>query len=339
MLFFYIFGFVCLSNAIPLASMDKVRNVSVGTGKSDLLTSLMSNPKQLVEEMQNLNPEKLQNVITLLRELKASSIAEKKEFVDDLSAKNTALDAANGRVIQKEKAVSDANDDVTAAQGALTAAEQAASVAETELTSERAVQAAKQSEKDASQTAHDKEVPSLNEEQRILTEVIESLSGLPDAHVTVLHQADLTLEQGKLITTLATLPKAYVVSFDVKANSYVNSWQSVVHFSADGENAATYGSRNPAVWFNHVSKTLHICSAINGNLNTCYNSAAIAEGEWTHIQIAQTDSGAYTIELNGEEVQAWQNNDAREFTDVRVYAADPWYTALDGVISNFQVTL
>jgi len=158
--------------------------------------------------------------------------------------------------------------------------------------------------------------------------------------LTVLLQKDeLSLQKGSLITNLPKLPKAFVISFDVKANSYANTWQSVVHFTADNTNIATYGSRNPGVWFNHLSKKLHICSGINGNRNTCYNSGPINVGQWTTVQVSQTGSGAYSIELNGQKVKTWQNNDAREYTDVKVYAADPWYQPLNGAIRNFQITL
>merc|ERR1719222_413707 len=132
--------------------------------------------------MQNLDPVALQRVITLLEDLKASSEAEETQLIDDLSAKNTALDQANARVVQKENdlddandAVDDANAAVTAAQGVLTTTQQAATAAGTALTNEREDQAGKQAEKDASQTAHDNQIPPLNEEQRVLTEVISML--------------------------------------------------------------------------------------------------------------------------------------------------------------------
>jgi len=70
---------------------------------------------------------------------------------------------------------------VTGAQGVLTTSQQAATAAGTALTNERENQAGKQAEKDASQTAHDNQIPSLNEEQRVLTEVIEMLRGISDA--------------------------------------------------------------------------------------------------------------------------------------------------------------
>merc|ERR1719273_1011147 len=129
--------------------------------------------------MQNLDPAALQRVITLLEDLKASSEAEETQLIEDLSAKKTALDQANARVVQKENDLDDANDDVddanaavTAAHGVLTTAQQAAIAAGTALTNERSHQASKQAEKDASQTSHDNQIPTLNEEQRVLTEVI-----------------------------------------------------------------------------------------------------------------------------------------------------------------------
>jgi len=322
MLFFCIFALMCLSNAVSLAP------------ELDSLSLIMSNPEQLIQDMQNLSPEKLQKVITMLRELKESSIAEETDFVDDLNTKVAALDEANGRVIQKEKDLKAANDAVTAAGNALTAAQTVATVANTALTAERAVQETSQSEKDASQGLHDKHVPSLDNEQQVLTEVIAALSGLPDAGVS-LQKDELALQKNHLITTLPKLTKGFVVSFDVQANRYVNEWQNIVHFSpADSD-----GSRQPAVWFNHLSGSLHICSAINDNSNNCYNSPAIATGIWTTVRISQTAEGAYSIALNGEEVFVVQNNNAQEYSDVKVYASNPWYVPLDGSIRDFHLTL
>jgi len=184
--------------------------------------------------------------------------------------------------------------------------------------------------------ARDRQKPILDNEQAILTRVINTLEGLHHySSDEYLLEDETSLEKGLLVATLPTLSKGFVVSFDVKANKYINEWQSIVHFSPDDTN----GSRQPAIWFNHLSGSLHICSGINGNSNTCYNSAVIARGQWTTVQITQTALGAYSIALNGEEVQTWQNNDAKDYSDVKVYAADPWYTALDGSIRNLKVTL
>jgi len=197
MIFFYLFAFIYASNAIHPVSKDDIMNPdNIVTGNStgakelpsNLLASIKSNPQLFVESMQNLDPAALQRVITLLEDLKTSSEAEETQLIDDLSAKNTALDQANARVVQKENdlddandAVDDANAAVTAAQGVLTTTQQAATAAGTALTNEREDQAGKQAEKDASQTAHDNQIPPLNEEQRVLTEVIAMLRGLPDA--------------------------------------------------------------------------------------------------------------------------------------------------------------
>merc|ERR1711868_338011 len=137
---------------------------------------------------------------------------------------------------------------------------------------------------------------------------------------------------------IPTWNNQFSVSFDVKATSFVNAWQSVIHFTTQ-ENHNHYGSRVPAIWARASttqSSSLHICSAINGNKNKCYNSAATSVGEWVSVNIAQDASGLYEIQINGESVFTEQNDDARTFNNVRVYAADGWYVPLDGVIRNFE---
>jgi len=156
---------------------------------------------------------------------------------------------------------------------------------------------------------------------------------------TFLQKDELSLQRNHLLATFPKLPKEFVISLDVKANSFINTWQSIVHFTAHYYfNCCDSGSRIPGIWFypsTSGSSKIHICAAINGNGNTCYTSGDIAIGKWTSIEVSQTASGAYSIELDGQEVQTWQNDDARDFTDVMVYGADPWSDQLDGSIRNF----
>lgn len=150
-------------------------------------------------------------------------------------------------------------------------------------------------------------------------------------------QGDTALESNVLLASVPKLGKEYYISFDVKPNSFVNEWQSVLHFTSDNTNIDSYGSRAPGIWFHHLTSTLHICSALNGGKNTCYNAAGFTIGKWTNVQIYQNqvDGGfKYQIKIDGDIVKSLDNNDAREFSNVQVYAADPWYTAADADIRN-----
>ena len=145
--------------------------------------------------------------------------------------------------------------------------------------------------------------------------------------------------KGNIYTTLPHLGKDYLVSFDVKATSFIGSWQSIVHFTTGG-NMKKYGSRTPAIFFNSKRK-LHITSAINGNKNYYWNDPVQRkENEWINIQISQhiTDGVyVYEIRINGNSVHSVKNNKPQDFNNVKVYISDPWYFKLNGFIHNLAI--
>merc|ERR1711862_656214 len=86
---------------------------------------------------------------------------------------------------------------------------------------------------------------------------------------------------------------------------------------------------------------LHICSAVNGNGNACYNSGFYQVGQWINIKVTQKlmYGGAYKywIEIDGAEVHTWDNSQPRDWTNVNVYLSDPWYAALNGQVKNVKI--
>jgi len=150
------------------------------------------------------------------------------------------------------------------------------------------------------------------------------------------------LTKGALIGTIPLFDRTYSVSLDIRADSFVNAWQSVIHFTINS-NIAAYGDRTPGIWFwaNGGSQSkLHICAPVNGNRNACYNSGYISVGQWINVKVSQQLMGGrykYWIELDGNEVHTWDNNNAQAFSNVKVYASDPWYNQLNGQIRNVEV--
>ncbi|XP_047137853.1 uncharacterized protein LOC100198704 isoform X2 [Hydra vulgaris] len=148
------------------------------------------------------------------------------------------------------------------------------------------------------------------------------------------------LVKGNLLAVIPKLDKEFIVSFDVKPNSFNVGWKSVIHFTI-GSDVSRYGDRVPGVWFHHSGNGgLHIAAPINGNINRYFDTAPIALKQWTNVEIRQRLEGnayIYTIKLNGEVVFTEKNNDARSFEDVKVYASDPWYPVQDGSIRDFYV--
>jgi len=156
-------------------------------------------------------------------------------------------------------------------------------------------------------------------------------------------QNDMALVRSTRISAIPRLEMEYTVSFEVRATSFANVWQSVLHFTANDANIAQYGDRNPAIWFwasTDGTSRLHICSGVSGVTNNCYNSRLFSEGEWISVQVSQTlqdDLYIYVIQLQGEAVLTLVNTQPEAFTDVTVYAADPWHAALNGEIRSIYV--
>ena len=137
--------------------------------------------------------------------------------------------------------------------------------------------------------------------------------------------------------------KEFSVSFELKTLAFYSdsSPASVIHFTI-GNNLLDYGDRNPGVWVSNDK--LFIFSSINSAIRR----AAIVPpinliiNEWTGIKLSQTlvDNATYqfNIFINGRITNTVVNDDARDFTNVLVYAADPWHPAHNGLIRNLNAT-
>ena len=139
---------------------------------------------------------------------------------------------------------------------------------------------------------------------------------------------------------------AYKVKFDFKPTRFESDWTNIIHLTTD-HNVGEYGERIPGVWFHDGSSAtatenkLHICSAVNGEGSFCVNSSPVPRGQWTTVEISQQKEGSsykYTIKINGATLKAITNKQPKEFSKVKVYGADPWYNAAQGVIRNLIVT-
>lgn len=166
------------SQSLSIQSLDTVvltANASVSTNvqkSSDFLTKIKTHPKEFVAEVQTLDPEALQTVTTLIEGLLQSSKDKEQELIDDLAVKLAQLNEANTNIVNAEESLNNANQAVAEAQAV-------ADAAATHLDNMKEIHVEKTNEKDNSQTNHDNEIPSLNDEQQVLTEILNLLNSLP----------------------------------------------------------------------------------------------------------------------------------------------------------------
>ena len=98
-----------------------------------------------------------------------------------------------------------------------------------------------------------------------------------------------------------------------------------------------YGERIPALWFTPTG--LHIASAINGIGNNWINTK-MDLNKWTKVEISQSLEGGSYIHrtlVDGKEIRSIKNTKPQDFTNVKVYAADPWFPTQEGFVKNINV--
>ena len=149
--------------------------------------------------------------------------------------------------------------------------------------------------------------------------------------------------RNRIIKQVRVLPRGWRVTLQVRPSGTVYGWSNVLHATI-GKNIARYGDRIPGIWFNSGSTRLHICSAVNGNKNYCYNSPSLHRYKFTKITIQQVQKRSYgnhyfyQIYINGKKVVDVLNRRAQIFRNVKCYAGDPWYHAAKANIKNFKLS-
>ena len=100
------------------------------------------------------------------------------------------------------------------------------------------------------------------------------------------------------------------------------------------------GVRNPAVFLDGGAKIAFFTS-MNESLSHGFIGNVLQQNHVYKIEIHQRyiSNGNYQffIKIDGEEYSAI-NSKAKQFYNVKVYAANPWYNASKGFISNFNFT-
>ena len=145
------------------------------------------------------------------------------------------------------------------------------------------------------------------------------------------------IEKGNLITTVNGVGKGWEISFDVKLLAKTETITNILH--------ATKGSNRvmlPGVFVLPDSTKLKICSNINGNSSSCFNTAPLVLNSFTNIKIRQfhynRQTYRYQIFLNTRRVYNIDNRRAINSGNVKVYVSNPWQNEAIGHISgvNFK---
>lgn len=135
------------------------------------------------------------------------------------------------------------------------------------------------------------------------------------------------------------LGREWRLSHAFKPTSYYNNrWGNSIHLSI-GNHSGKHGDRVPVIFFKpNITK---ICTSLNEDFNFYkFFSFTPPVGEWTTILISQeliNTSYMFKILINNKELYSVENNDPREFFNVKVYASNTWHQAQHGSIRNLKI--
>ena len=130
--------------------------------------------------------------------------------------------------------------------------------------------------------------------------------------------------------TIPVVKREYSLQIDFKPTKKLPGWTNLFRMASEPGNNVKVGNRIPAIFFRSNTFKLHVCSAINGNKNSCWNSDTLTEGKLYRLNIVQslqfTGTYRYSISLDGDEKYQTGNTKAQEFKKVKMYLADEYYT-------------
>ena len=138
------------------------------------------------------------------------------------------------------------------------------------------------------------------------------------------------------------LTRGWNISFEITPFGTLSGWSNIMHATTGG-NKDVYGDRRPGIWFHSETTRLHICSAVNGTKNYCFNSDPLPINKTSTIivqQIQAEDCGDqyyYEIYINGSKVVSVLNTKPKVFYNVKFYKGCPWYNRAKAIINNFKL--
>ena len=148
------------------------------------------------------------------------------------------------------------------------------------------------------------------------------------------------MKKSQLLTIVPRLGRQFKLSYEFKITKYGSSsysYYAAMHMST-GSNSGSYGSRMPYVVYYETQ--VRVYAAISGNENSYKSFPRSLKNEWTTIEVSQTKKDGvymYTVTIDGEEVHAEENKGAAVFSNMAVFASDPWNTVQPGVVRNISI--
>ena len=149
------------------------------------------------------------------------------------------------------------------------------------------------------------------------------------------------------------LGKTFTVKFQVKPKKFRTDKKmtSILHLTSTDKKGGfnNKGDCLPCLMFlgstSTEKKTLFICTAVPQG---CFSYPNVPRSKWTDIEITQRSVGSsgkykFEIKINGKVIGSSDESRpgapqfAREFTNVKVYASNPWMDNAEGQIQKLSI--
>eukprot|EP00463_Aulacantha_scolymantha_P000177 TRINITY_DN10_c0_g2_i1.p1 TRINITY_DN10_c0_g2~~TRINITY_DN10_c0_g2_i1.p1 ORF type:complete len:333 (+),score=50.88 TRINITY_DN10_c0_g2_i1:125-1123(+) len=270
----------------------------------------------LLSQLLSVNPKDVSHVIDLIRKL----IAQATQDIGNLDSQLASAKQDMDRKVAVDNAAQLAKDKAHAAVKRAQTAYEAARIAK-----ERSKVA-----RDLATIHHQEmtdrvkvEKPELEAQLKVLKQVLALLNPLVQGP---------KLSKGHVTRTVRNVYKTFDISFDVYLNRFnaASGWQNIFQMAYGGGNHHVI-----AAWVHSSYTYLHLYNGAGA-----YNFPSFPLKIWNHVQFKQVlVNGKYmnSIIINGKIARTVQNTKPREFQNVKVYTASPWYSVADGYVKNIRI--
>jgi hypothetical protein len=143
-----------------------------------------------------------------------------------------------------------------------------------------------------------------------------------------------------VIVPTLMMSQDYKLEFDITPSStgQAGAWRSIIHFTSDNSDFASFGSRTPAIWFVPGTMNLHVRVGDSTNLNWGFDSVpGCAVGRKSNV-VLECKGTSVTLTIDTKSHSLTQPT-FRYSGNVKVYGSDPWYPPADATVSNLCLKL
>ena len=128
----------------------------------------------------------------------------------------------------------------------------------------------------------------------------------------------------------------YKIEFCIKVAKWpAVEWTNVFHISETGNNCCNIGDRIPALFVNK-NGFFYVCSAVDGNGDYCkkFHFEIGKQNQMTIQQLKENGEYWYEIIIDGASKFKIENKQPKKFSNVKLYASDPWYNPFSSDLGN-----